>query len=241
MPVPAMQPVTEAPEDLTAWIARLYANPQMLRMGHNQREEDLNLGLGWLYYGLARLVRPRQAVIIGSWRGFVPLVIAKACHDNVERCDVNFIDPSLADDFWKDPAATQAHFRGFGLDNVRHHLHTTQEFVATPAYQSLTDIGLIFIDGYHTAEQARFDYEAFAGRLAPRGLVLFHDSMILRPSPIYGKDRLYDVDVKHYMDELRQDPGLQLLDLPFGTGLTVLRKVGGTHDEVLSTGPQGRV
>jgi len=232
------QPAERAAEDLTAWIARLYANPELLRMGHNQRAEDLNLGLGWIYYGIARLVRPRQAVVIGSWRGFVPLVIAKACQDNVEHCDVHFIDPSLADDFWTNPAATQAHFRSFGLDNVRHHLHTTQEFVATPAYAALDDIGLLFIDGYHTAEQARFDYRAFADRLAPRGIVLFHDSMILKASGIYGPDRRYDVDVKHFMDELRQDPGLQLLDLPFGTGLTVLRKVGGPHSELLSTEPR---
>lgn len=234
------QPVTPSAEDLTAWIARLYANPELLRMGHNQRIEDLNLGLGWLYYGLARLVRPRQAVVIGSWRGFVPLVIAKACQDNVERCDVHFIDPSLVDDFWKDPAATQTHFLGFGLDNVRHHLHTTQEFVTTAEYGSLTDIGLLFIDGYHTAEQARFDYRAFADRLAPRGVVLFHDSMILKPSGMYGPERRYEVDVKHFMDELRQDPNLQLLDLPFGTGLTVLRKVGGEHGELLSTEPRRR-
>jgi predicted O-methyltransferase YrrM len=238
--VQATQASLQPPEDLTAWIARLYANPELLRMGHNQRGEDLNLGLGWLYYAVARLVRPRQAVVIGSWRGFVPLIIAKACHDNVEPCEVHFIDPSLADNFWKDAKATEAHFRSFGLDNVRHHLHTTQEFVTTPAYQDLNEVGLVFIDGYHTAQQARFDYEAFAERLAPRGLVLFHDSMILRPSPIYGKDNLYDVDVKLYMDELRQDPGLQLLDLPFGTGLTVLRKVDGVHSEVLSTAPQGR-
>lgn len=234
----AAQPAAGEAGDLTAWIERVYANRELLRMGHNQRAEDLNLGLGWLYYSFARLVRPRKAVVIGSWRGFVPLVIAKACQDNVEHCDVHFIDPSLADDFWKDPAATQAYFRSFGLDNVRHHLRTTQEFVTTPEYASLTDIGLIFIDGYHTAEQARFDYEAFADRLAPRGIVLFHDSMILKPSGIYGPDRRYEVDVKHYMDELRQDPGLQLLDLPFGTGLTVLRKVSGPHGEVLSTEPR---
>lgn len=227
-------------EDLTAWIERLYANPELLRMGHNQRAEDLNLGLGWLYYGLARLVRPRQAVVIGSWRGFVPLVIARACQDNLEPCDVHFIDPSLADDFWKDALATRAYFEGLGLHNVRHHLHTTQEFVTTPAYDSLTDLGLIFIDGYHTAEQARFDYQAFADRLAPRGIVLFHDSMILKPSGIYGPDRRYDVDVKYFMDELKQDPGLQLLDLPFGTGLTVLRKVDGAHGELLSTEPRKR-
>lgn len=234
----AAQPALTDAHELSAWIARVYAHPELRRMGHNQRLEDLNLGLGWLYYGFARLVRPARAVVIGSWRGFVPLVIAKACQDNVERGEVTFIDPSLADDFWKDPAATRAHFRNFGLDNVRHHLLTTQDFVKTPDYAALDDIGLIFIDGYHTAAQARFDYEAFAGKLGPRAIVLFHDSMILKPSGIYGPDRRYDVDVKHYMDELRQDPGLQLLDLPFGTGLTVLRKTGGEHDVVLSTEPR---
>lgn len=234
----ATQPVVREPEDLNGWIARLYSNPELLRMGHNQRAEDLNLGLGWLYYGIARLVRPRRAVVIGSWRGFVPLVIAKACHDNLEHGDVHFIDPSLADDFWKDPAATQAHFRDFGLDNVRHHLHTTQEFITRPEYAELTDIGLLFIDGYHTADQARFDYEAFADRLAPRAIIFFHDSMILKPSGIYGAERRYDVDVRHYMDELRKDPDLQLLDLPFGTGLTVMRKVSGPHAEILSTEPR---
>ena len=234
----APQPAPHDIGELTAWIARVYANPELRRMGHNQRLDDLNLGLGWLYYGFARLIRPSRAVVIGSWRGFVPLVIAKACQDNVERCDVHFIDPSLADDFWKDPAATQAHFRNFGLDNVRHHLKTTQQFVNTPDYAALTDIGLLFIDGYHTAEQARIDFEAFANRLAPRAIVFFHDSMILKPSGIYGPERRYDVDVKHYMDELRRDSGFQLLDLPFGTGLTVLRKTGGENDVVLSTEPR---
>ncbi len=230
----ATQPQTSLPEDLTAWIARLYANPDLLYMGHNQRAQDLNLGLGWIYYALARLVRPHQAVVIGSGRGFVPLIIAKGCHDNVEPCAVHFIDPSMVDDFWKDAAATAAHFQSFGLTNVRHHLHTTQQFVTTPEYQSLVDIGLLFIDGYHTAEQARFDYRAFADRMAPRGLILFHDSMVLRPSAIYGSDRQYDVNVKHFMDELRGDPGLQLLDLPFGTGLTVLRKLDGAEAELTS-------
>ncbi len=237
-PVTAPEPAGLTHDNLTAWITRLFGSPELRRMGHNQRPEDLNLGLGWLYYGFARLIRPTRAVIIGSWRGFVPLVIARACHDNVEKCDVNFIDPSLADDFWKDAAATRAHFRSFGLDNVRHHLHTTQEFVTTPEYQSLTDINLLFVDGYHTAAQARFDYQAFADRLAPRAIVFFHDSMILRKSGIYGPDQRYDVDVKYFMDELRQDPGLQLLDLPFGTGLTVMRRVGGADDEVQSCEPQ---
>ncbi len=69
--------------------------------------------------------------------------------------------------------------------------------------------------------------------------MLFHDSMVLRDSPIYGKDRQYHVDVKHLMAELARDPSLQLLDLPFGTGLTVLRRRGGADDVPLLEGREG--
>ena len=113
-------------EDPTAWIARLFESPGLLSMGHNQRADDLNLGLGWLYYALGRTVRPRRAVVIGSYRGFVPLVLAKALRDNREPGEVTFIDPSLVDDFWKDPETTRAYFRGFDLENIRHFGMTTQ-------------------------------------------------------------------------------------------------------------------
>ena len=228
-------------DNLDAWISRLYAHPELLRMGHNQSAEDLNLGLGWIYYGLARLVRPRHAVVIGSWRGFVPMVIARALQDNRDPGEVTFIDPSLVDDFWKDPQQTQRHFADFGLDNVRHQLCTTQEFVDTDAWRRMTDLGLLFIDGYHTAEQVRFDYEAFADKLAPRACVLFHDSMGERSSPIYGPDKTYQITVRDYISELRQDPALQLLDLRFGTGLTVLRRCAGENEEPLCEGRVERV
>ena len=56
------------------WIAHLFRDKDMLRMGHGQRVEDRNLGLGWVYYALARLLRPEKVVVIGSYRGFAPLV-----------------------------------------------------------------------------------------------------------------------------------------------------------------------
>lgn len=227
-------------DDLTRWIARLYEHPALLRMGHNQGADDLNLGLGWVYYGLARLLQPTRAVVIGSYRGFVPLLIARACQDNRRRGTVTFVDPSLVDDFWRDPARTERWFREFGIGNVEHHLATTQAFVTTPAYARLSPVGLLFIDGYHTAEQARIDYRAFEHLLAPRALVLLHDSMVSRQSTVYGEAGAYDMSVAKFVDELKQDPGLQLLDLPFGTGLTLLRKCGGAEDEPLLEGEQGR-
>jgi predicted O-methyltransferase YrrM len=224
--------------DLTSWIAQLFERPPLLSMGHNQRLGDLNLGLGWLYYALGRIVRPQRAVVIGSYRGFVPLILGKAFQDNGEGGKVVFLDPSLVDGFWKDPAAVRSYFDDLGVGNVTHVLMTTQEFVATEAYRGLGEIGMLFVDGYHTEVQARFDYQAFEGRLAPFGLALFHDSMVLRHSTIYGDDRAYQMTVKHFIDELRTDTGVQVLDLPFGTGLTLVRKLGRGPCEPLLEGRQ---
>lgn len=210
---------------ITPWIAELFSDPAMLRMGHNQRAEDLNLGLGWLYYALGRIVRPRTSVVIGSYRGFVPLVLGRALKDNQEGGSVLFIDPSMVNDFWKDPRRVQEHFDRHGVTNVRHFLMTTQEFVQTETYRDLNNVGMVFVDGYHSEEQARFDYEAFQGLLAPRGVMLFHDSMVTRQSTIYGPDRGYEMRVKHFVDTVKKDPTLETFSFPFGTGLTVLRKL----------------
>jgi predicted O-methyltransferase YrrM len=207
-------------------------------MGHNQRAEDASLGLGWVYYALARLVRPRHAVVIGSYRGFVPLVLGRAFQDNGDDGRVTFVDPSLVDGFWTDPSSVRAHFERFGVRNVTHFRMTTQEFVQSPEYAAVGEIGLLFVDGWHTAEQARFDWRAFEGRLAPYGVALFHDSLLLKESTIYGDDRAYRMTVKHFIDELRREPGLQVLDLPFGTGLTVVRKGDAAGEPLLEGRPE---
>jgi predicted O-methyltransferase YrrM len=211
---------------IDSWARELLADPDMALMGHAQRAGDANLGLGWVYYGLARAMRPRRVVVIGSWRGFVPLVFGRALADNLEGGEVVFIDPSLVDGFWSSPQSVAAHFLRFGVANVRHHRATTQEFVASPAFEAIADVGILFIDGLHTAEQARFDYEAFRDRLAPGALVLFHDTLRVRTSRIYGEDKAYEHRVKDFVASLRADPALEVLSLPLGDGLTLLRRKG---------------
>jgi hypothetical protein len=205
------------------YIRDLLSNPEMLRMGHFQRREDLNLGLGWIYYALGRVIRPARAVVIGSYRGFVPSVIARSLLDNTERGEVLFIDPSYVDDFWADADRVEAHFRQLGTPNVRHYRHTTQEFVATPAYAEVTGIGLLMIDGYHTAEQGRLDYLAFLGKLAENAVVLFHDSVGQKTSRVYGKDRLYTRTVCALIERLKMTPGLEVFTLPYASGVTMVK------------------
>src|SRR6185369_6879407 len=105
-----------------------------------------------------------------------------------------------------------------------HHRFTTQEFVATEAYGALGPIGLLFVDGYHSAEQARFDHEAFVERLTEEAPVLFHDSIRPKSSEIYGEGRHYVHSVHLYMDELRRRPELHVTDFPFGGGVTLVRR-----------------
>lgn len=219
------------------WIGRLFDDPKLLQMGHCQRLDDLNLGMGWLYYGLARLIRPKRVVVIGSWRGFVPLVFGKALADNLEGGSVLFIDPSLVDDFWKDPLAVREHFAQFDVTNIEHHLMTTQQFVETETYRSLDETAIVMIDGYHTAQQARYDYEAFQHLVPPQGVILLHDSLNLSIVNLYGPDRTYQRSVKYFVEQLKTDPKLQVLDLPFSGGLTLVRKAAA---EELSSGTRER-
>jgi predicted O-methyltransferase YrrM len=207
------------------WTAKLFTEPALARMGHLQRIEDLNLGLGWVYYALARVIRPKKVVVIGSYRGFVPLVLGKALSDNREHGKVIFIDPSFVDDFWKDAKSVRNYFAGFEVTNVQHYLMTTQEFAHSRAYRTLGRLGMVFVDGYHSEEQARFDYETFERMLRPNGIALFHDSVRCKVSRIYGQNRPYKRRVRVFIDKLKQDPCLQVFDLPFGEGLTLVRKV----------------
>ena len=78
----------------------------------------------------------------------------------------------------------QAHFASFGVTNIQHFLATTQQFVESDTYHSLGEIGLVFVDGYHSEEQARFDYEAFRDKLTPDGVALIEFSSSKAPRVI---------------------------------------------------------
>jgi len=208
----------------TDWVHKILAHPNLCRMGHGQRAGDANLGLGWLYYGLVRIERPKRVVCIGSWRGFVPIVLASALRDNGEGGRLTFIDPSLVDGFWRDAQRTRDWFESFGLDNVEHHRSTTQDFVGSEAFQALDPVGLLFVDGFHSEEQARFDHEAFVDKLTSEAVILFHDSIRPARSDMYGADKPYVHTAHRYLDELAGRDDLQLMDFPLDSGVTAVRR-----------------
>ena len=114
-------------------------------------------------------------------------------------------------------------FDHYDVNNITHYKKTTQEFVESNVYRNLHDIDVLFVDGYHSAEQAQYDHEAFVDRLSDNSIVLFHDSMTRNPSRIYGADQVYHYSVCDYIDQLKTQPNMQVMDFPFENGVTLLR------------------
>jgi hypothetical protein len=55
-------------------------------------------------------------------------------------------------------------------------------------------------------------------------MILLHDSVWRLPSGIYGSEREYIHSVVDYVTDLKRQPEWQVLDVPFGDGVTVVRR-----------------
>jgi SAM-dependent methyltransferase len=188
------------------------------RMGQAVDEERLDLGLGYVYYGLTRLLKPRDAVCIGSYRGFAPLCIALALADEGSGM-CHFIDPGLVDRYWHEPGRADALARDFGVSgHLRHLRMTSEQAAADPSLPPAID--LLMIDGDHSYDAVKFDFDRLGGRVGPDGYVLLHDSTV------EGRG-FTPWEVKRFLQsEVAARPGFEVLTLPFGAGLTVVRRRG---------------
>ncbi|MGA2137411.1 MAG: class I SAM-dependent methyltransferase [Verrucomicrobiia bacterium] len=181
-------------------------------------------GLGpavFTLYGLARTLRPETIVEIGSARGKSTCALALACRQN--GCGkIYAIDPHTTN-LWSEGES------GENTDVfLRRRLRTYRltsycEIIkASSAEASKTwsrKIDLLFIDGDHTYEGVKLDFDLFAPWCSEQALILFHDTMwdYLKADP----SRRSDQGVPRFLDELRQrnyhsvnlwaPPGLALL------------------------------
>lgn len=165
-------------------------------------KRDKNLGFGFLFYSFARVLRPRRVVVIGSKAGFSVIAFALALRDNdgagIERVGcydtvvsedndkrLYFVDPGYSEaagdpshwhgiGFWRDHAAVEALWARFGVSAfVRHYALTSQAFLNDP--ECPRDIDLLYIDGDHSYEGVRHDFERFRSVLRRDAIVLAHD------------------------------------------------------------------
>lgn len=184
---------------------------------------------GWLMHvpfamTLIDLVRPRLLVELGTHHGVSYGAFCQAVKalDLPTRC--------FAVDTWK--GDSQAGFYDPDvLENLRAHhdglytaFSTLLQSTFDDALSSFADhsIDLLHIDGCHTYEDVRHDFEAWLPKVSQRGIVLLHDTHVSHGD--FGVWRLWEELQTQYPS----------LDIPFGNGLGILA-VGTTIPEGLQT------
>jgi predicted O-methyltransferase YrrM len=191
---------------------------------------DFSSGLGdaaWLLYGLARSMKPEVCVEIGSARGKSACYIGLALKRN-GRGKLYAIDPHTQTN-WNDLGTVDT------LSIIRKHLRKARvadyvEIVRKTSAEAAAgwsaQIDMLFIDGDHTYEGVKADWERFSRFMNPFGIVVFHDTLWdLQPDPNYARE---DMGVPRFVDELRM-AGYPAVTINKHYGVTLVQPVvGGT-------------
>ncbi|SRR5258708_2510071 len=138
-----------------------------------------SLGLGMIHYASIRMLKPDRVLCIGSLRGYIPAICALACQDNGNGV-VDFVDAGFGaetplswggDGFWK-KSDLKKHFLKMNLAQMHTYVMTTTEFAKKFPERKYQ---YIYVDGDHTYEGVKKDYQLFWPKLDKNGLMSFHD------------------------------------------------------------------
>lgn len=198
--------------------------------GHNEEPRKLNLGFGFIYYGVVRALRPKHTLVIGSGYGFSVVCLALGIKDNSEGF-LSFVDPSyslLKDGplktiggrgTWSDSTGVREHFERFGVaDIVSHHKMRSDEFFPKFDSLNLPEIDLAFIDGSHAFKDVQFDFMQALARCRKNSYIFLHDTHI------YVREMLRHSGVKRWLNILRKEEhAFEIINFPFSSGVALVR------------------
>lgn len=205
---------------------QLHFHPRMGLVRYRLATAEFATGLGnsaWLLHGLARSLHPSVCVEIGSASGWSACHIGLALRENVHG-RLYAIDPHMATE-WNDPIATDSlpllrrNLRRCGVEDYVEIVRATSEEAAR-GWQRPID--LLFIDGDHSYEGVKRDWDLFSPHLTPFGVTVFHDATW----EIHEAGRP-DMGVPRFLEELRQ-AGYPVITIDRDYGLSLVQNcVGG--------------
>ena len=199
-------------------------------LGHNEQPTNLNLGFGFLYYGLVRALRPKHVLVIGSGFGFSVVCLALGLKDN-GKGRLSFVDPSFSvfrdgpfktlggTGQWSEPSKVHSHFMRFGLERwITHYRMTSQRFFECYAQSGLPEIGMAFIDGSHAYEDVKSDFLGVLQWAHKNTYILLHDTNI------YIREMVRHAGVRRWLRIVKRDKeAFEAVDFPFSSGLALVR------------------
>ncbi|MEA2056535.1 MAG: class I SAM-dependent methyltransferase [Patescibacteria group bacterium] len=162
--------------DTSSFFIRRYHGYQ----GHKADSKTGNLGYGAIHYSLINITNPERVLCVGSYKGFIPAICTLACRDN-NRGMVDFVDAGYdsedendwgGEGVWRECNPVE-YFKPFHLDKyLKLHVMKSDEFAKKFPEKKFE---YIYIDGDHSYEGVKADFEAFWPKLTEGGLILFHD------------------------------------------------------------------
>jgi predicted O-methyltransferase YrrM len=179
-----------------------------------------------LLYGLVRSMKPSVCVEIGSARGRSTCYIGMALKENGFGT-LYAIDPHIRTD-WNDYNSVDTYdilkdnIDALGLTGQVKLLRAFSEKIAD-SWDSKID--LLFIDGDHSYDGVKQDWELFSPYLSPFGIAIFHDTIWdLQPDSVVS--RLSKMGVPRFVNELRQK-GYPVLTIEKDCGTSLIQPVIG--------------
>lgn len=184
-------------------------------------------GLGdsaWLLYALVRSLKPEVAVEIGSARGKSTCFIGQGLREN-GRGRLFAIDPHQTTN-WNDTGAADSlamlkqNLRRVGVEC---HVEIVRMMSADVAKDWNQPIDLLLIDGDHSYEGVKRDWELFSPFVRSTGVVVFHDTAW----ELCGQKSEYyraDMGVPRFVESLRE-AGYPVVTLYRDCGVSLVQPV----------------
>jgi len=211
---------------------------------------DLHMGDGIMVYSLIHQLRAKNCVCIGSGGGFIPRIITQARidlhrqgifegNDNVSWGDIGVT-------YLVDPCNNIGGPSDVSNENSFYRTKFFPRFIKTTSEDAFYNffvpqdikIDLLYIDGDHSYEGVKLDFDLYSTILSDNGIIIIHDT-----DEKYEESLIVSEDAKknhfrfngpaQFIKELQENPTWNLINLfnfrilstkPSSSGITIINK-----------------
>ena len=210
---------TRSPRSLDAALDYVYtARPGSIKIAPNQVRSELRA-----FLILVQQLEPRAVLEIGTGRGGTLFLLARVAAPDATLVSVDISSAADLRFGGGDFRHRRPLFEAFALDAQRVHFidgdsQAADTRAAIERKLAGREVDLLFIDGDHTEEGVRSDFELYRDLVRPGGIIAFHDIVDGEPDLVGG--------VPEFWRRIRTADAQELVEDPAqgGYGIGVLRR-----------------